>query len=91
VAPPVNRMRDGSLEPPPGRSEEQGDSTGDPIVGVVAHLNLGTFRRPAEIHVGILAATVLLFLATFGAMLSFTIAQTAVIRLRPMGPDSLRA
>ena len=129
-------------------SEEKGGYAGDPIAGLVANLNLGTFQRPAEIYVGILAATIL-FLATnagligvsrlvysmgihrqlpdrlrqlhpryrtpwigivvfgvvailitlpgqadflgnlyaFGAMLSFTIAHLAVLRLRVSKPD----
>ena len=46
-----------------GLSEEEGGYAGDPIAGVVANLNLGAFQTPAEIYVGILAATIL-FLAT---------------------------
>jgi len=131
-----------------GLSEEQGGYAGDPIAGVVANLNLGAFQTPAEIYVGILAATIL-FLATnagligvsrlvysmgihrqlpdrlrqlhpkyrtpwigillfgflailitlpgqaaflgnlyaFGAMLSFTIAHSAIIKLRIQRPD----
>ena len=131
-----------------GLSEEDGGFAGDPIAGVVANLNLGAFQTPAEIYVGILAATIL-FLATnagligvsrlvysmgihrqlpdrlrqlhpkfrtpwigillfgflailitlpgeaaflgnlyaFGAMLSFTIAHSAIIRLRISRPD----
>src|SRR4051812_9810386 len=124
---------------------------GDPVLGLVSNLNLGVLQRPAEIYVGILAATIL-FLATnagligvsrlvysmgihrqlpdrlrqlhpkyrtpwigilvfgaiailitlpgqatflgnlyaFGAMLSFTIAHLAVIRLRIAKPDLVR-
>src|SRR3954464_6833449 len=131
-----------------GLPEEKGGYAGDPIAGVVSHLNLGALQRPAEIYVGILAATIL-FLATnagligvsrlvysmgihrqlpdrlrrlhprfrtpwigivafgvvailitlpgqaeflgylyaFGAMLSFTIAHSAVIRLRFAHPE----
>lgn len=131
-----------------GLSEEEGGYAGDPIAGVVANLNLGPLQTPAEIYVGILAATIL-FLATnagligvsrlvysmgihrqlpdrlrqlhpkyrtpwigillfgfiailitlpgqadflvnlyaFGAMLSFTIAHSAIIRLRLKRPD----
>src|SRR3954471_7405482 len=131
-----------------GLPEEQGGYAGDPIAGLVANLNLGPVQRPAEIYVGILAATIL-FLATnagligvsrlvysmgihrqmpdrlrqlhpkyrtpwigiivfgviailitlpgkaeflgylyaFGAMLSFTIAHSAVIRLRIVHPE----
>lgn len=131
-----------------GLSEEEGGYAGDPIAGVVANLDLGPLQTPAEIYVGILAATIL-FLATnagligvsrlvysmgihrqlpdrlrrlhpkyrtpwigillfgflailitlpgqadflgnlyaFGAMLSFTIAHSAIIRLRIARPD----
>ncbi len=131
-----------------GLPEDQGGYAGDPIAGLVANLNLGPVQRPAEIYVGILAATIL-FLATnagligvsrlvysmgihrqlpdrlrqlhpkyrtpwigiivfgviailitlpgqaeflgylyaFGAMLSFTIAHSAIIRLRIARPD----
>jgi APA family basic amino acid/polyamine antiporter len=123
----------------------------DPVLGVVKNINLGSLQRPAEIYVGILAATIL-FIATnagvigvsrltysmgqhrqlperlralhpkyrtpyiaiivfgiiaiitiipgqanflgkmyaFGAMLSFTIAHLAVIKLRAKEPDRER-
>jgi APA family basic amino acid/polyamine antiporter len=151
VALPVERQADGTYSTLLGLTEEQGGFAGDPIAGVVANLNLGMFQRPAEIYVGILAATIL-FLATnagligvsrlvysmgihrqlpdqlrqlhpkyrtpwigilvfgvvaiiitlpgkaaflgnlyaFGAMLSFTIAHLAVIRLRITKPDVVR-
>ena len=60
VEPPAGRRRTRTLL---GLTEEQGGYAGDPIAGVVANLNLGVFQRPAEIYVGILAATIL-FLAT---------------------------
>ena len=131
-----------------GLPEDQGGYAGDPIAGVVATSTSGCSSAPAEIYVGILAATIL-FLATnagligvsrlvysmgihrqlpdrlrqlhpryrtpwigilvfgvvailitlpgqadflgylyaFGAMLSFTIAHLAVIRLRITKPD----
>src|SRR3954469_1631815 len=40
-----------------GLPEDEGGYAGDPIAGLVAHLNLGPVQRPAEIYVGILAAT----------------------------------
>src|SRR3954447_26376092 len=148
VALPVQRQPDGTYSTLLGLPEEKGGYSGDPIAGVVSHLNLGPLQRPAEIYVGILAATIL-FLATnagligvsrlvysmgihrqlpdrlrrlhphyrtpwigiivfgivailitlpgkadflgylyaFGAMLSFTIAHSAVIRLRLTRPD----
>jgi basic amino acid/polyamine antiporter, APA family len=132
-------------------SEENGGYAGDPILGVVANMDLGGLQHPAEIYVGILAATIL-FIATnagligvsrlsysmgqyrqlpeglrqlhprfrtpyvaivtfgavacltilpgqaeflgtvyaFGAMLSFTIAHAALVRLRMKYPDAER-
>jgi APA family basic amino acid/polyamine antiporter len=148
VALPVEQAADGTYYTLLGLSEEEGGYAGDPIAGLVANLELGAFQTPAEIYVGILAATIL-FLATnagligvsrlvysmgihrqlpdrlrrlhpryrtpwigiivfgvaailitlpgqatflgnlyaFGAMLSFTIAHLALIRLRVARPD----
>jgi APA family basic amino acid/polyamine antiporter len=134
-----------------GLSEEKGGYAGDPVLGVVKNIDLGSMQHAAEIYVGILAATILI-LATnagligvsrltysmgqyrqlpdklrtlhpkfrtpyiaillfgaiacvtmipgqadflgqmyaFGAMLSFTIAHLAVIRLRMKDPDAKR-
>jgi len=134
-----------------GVSEEEGGYAGDPILGVVKQLDLGFFQGPAELYVGLLAATILLiatnagiigvsrlvysmgihrqvpdrlrqlhpkygtpwigivlfgfvacltllpgqadflgYMYAFGAMLSFTIAHAAVIRLRMIAPDRER-
>jgi basic amino acid/polyamine antiporter, APA family len=148
---PVVRTADGSYQTLLGVSEEQGGYAGDPILGVVKQLDLGALQQPAEIYVGLLAATIL-FIATnagiigvsrlvysmglhrqvpdvlrqlhprfhtpwigilvfggiacvtlipgqadflgnmyaFGAMLSFSIAHLAVIRLRITRPDARR-
>jgi APA family basic amino acid/polyamine antiporter len=134
-----------------GVPEEKGGFAGDPVLGIVKHLNLGPLQHAGEIYVGLLAATIL-FIATnagiigvsrlvysmglhrqlpdqlrqlhpkyrtpwigiilfggiacltlipgqavflgnmyaFGAMLSFTIAHLAVIRLRIKDPDRER-
>jgi basic amino acid/polyamine antiporter, APA family len=131
-----------------GLPEDEGGFAGDPILGVVKSIDLGFLQAPAELYVGLLAATIL-FLATnagiigvsrlvysmgvyrqlpdrmrqlhpkfgtpwvgilvfgvaailillpgeatflgnlyaFGAMLSFTIAHIAVIRLRIVAPE----
>jgi basic amino acid/polyamine antiporter, APA family len=45
------------------QSEDEGGFAGDPILGVVQNIDLGGLQRPAEIYVGILAATIL-FIAT---------------------------
>src|SRR4051812_14103667 len=134
-----------------GVSEEKGGYAGDPILGVVKQLDLGFFQQPAEVYVGLLAATILLIatnagiigvsrlvysmgihrqvpdrlrqlhpkfgtpwigiivfaviacitllpgqatflgnMYAFGAMLSFTIAHAAVVRLRLVQPDRER-
>jgi APA family basic amino acid/polyamine antiporter len=134
-----------------GLDEAHGGFAGDPVLGIVKHLNLGALQHAGEIYVGLLAATIL-FIATnagiigvsrlvysmglhrqvpdglrrlhpkyrtpwigiivfgaiacvtlipgqatflgnmyaFGAMLSFTIAHAAVIRLRIKDPDRPR-
>jgi APA family basic amino acid/polyamine antiporter len=134
-----------------GVSEDKGGFAGDPILGVVKQLDLGLFQQPAEVYVGLLAATILLIatnagiigvsrlvysmgihrqvpdrlrqlhpkfgtpwigiivfaviacitllpgqadflgnMYAFGAMLSFTIAHAAVVRLRLTQPDRER-
>jgi APA family basic amino acid/polyamine antiporter len=134
-----------------GTTELAGKYAGDPILGIVNNLHLGSLQHAAEVYVGILAATIL-FIATnagligvsrltysmgqyrqvpeglrklhpkyrtpyiailvfgfiacltilpgqadflgqvyaFGAMLSFTIAHLAVIKLRRSQPDQAR-
>ena len=46
-----------------GLPEDQGGFAGDPVLGVVKAMNLGFLQTPAEIYVGLLAATIL-FIAT---------------------------
>src|SRR5215218_2323426 len=149
---PVTRAEDGSYQTLLGMPENEGGFAGDPILGVVQQLDLGFLQAPAEVYVGLLAATIL-FIATnagligvsrlvysmglhrqlpdrlrqlhprygtpwigilifgviscvtlipgqadflgnmyaFGAMLSFSIAHAAVIRLRTKDPDRKRA
>jgi APA family basic amino acid/polyamine antiporter len=131
-----------------GVTEDKGGYAGDPILGVVKQLDLGIFQQPAQVYVGMLAATILLIatnagiigvsrlvysmgihrqvpdrlrqlhpkfgtpwigiivfaviacitllpgqadflgnMYAFGAMLSFTIAHAAVVRLRLARPD----
>jgi basic amino acid/polyamine antiporter, APA family len=134
-----------------GLAEDKGGYAGDPILGVVKQIHLGALQGPAELYVGLLAATIL-FIATnagiigvsrlvysmglhrqvpdrlrqlhprygtpwigillfgaiaclamipgeaeflgniyaFGAMLSFTMAHAAVVRLRFKEPDRKR-
>ena len=46
-----------------GLPEDEGGFAGDPVLGVVKHMDLGFLQTPAEIYVGLLAATIL-FIAT---------------------------
>jgi APA family basic amino acid/polyamine antiporter len=148
---PVTQGADGTYTTQLGLSEEEGGFAGDPVLGVVKHFDLGFLQGPAEIYVGVLAATILVIASNagiigvsrlvysmgihrqmpdqlrrlhpkygtpyigimifgavaciavipgkaaflgnmyaFGAMLSFTIAHLAVIRLRLAKPDARR-
>jgi APA family basic amino acid/polyamine antiporter len=148
---PVHRGPDGHYTTLLGTSEAHGGFAGDPVLGIVKHLNLGPLQSGGEIYVGLLAATILFIAANagiigvsrlvysmslhrqvpdqlgrlhprfgtpwigillfgaiacltiipgkaeflgnmyaFGAMLSFTIAHLAVIRLRTKYPDQER-
>jgi APA family basic amino acid/polyamine antiporter len=148
---PVHQDASGKYVTQLGLPEDQGGFSGDPVLGVVKHFDLGFLQGPAEIYVGILAATILLIASNagiigvsrlvysmgihrqmpdrmrqlhpkygtpyigiiifgaiaciavipgkadflgnmyaFGAMLSFTIAHLAVIRLRLASPDARR-
>jgi APA family basic amino acid/polyamine antiporter len=148
---PVTKGPDGTYTTQLGLPEDQGGFAGDPVLGVVKHFDLGFLQGPAEIYVGVLAATILVIASNagiigvsrlvysmgihrqmpdqlrrlhpkygtpyigimifgaiaclavipgkadflgnmyaFGAMLSFTIAHLAVIRLRLAKPDARR-
>mgnify|MGYP002623019573 CR=1 FL=1 len=148
---PVERTADGAYRTLLGVGQEDGGYAGDPVLGVVRHLELGPLQHAAEAYVALLAATILLIAANagilgvsrlvysmgihrqvpdglrrlhprhgtpwvgilvfaavaclavipgeaaflgnvyaFGAMLSFTIAHVAVIRLRRTMPDAPR-
>ena len=146
------KLVDGEYQTLLGLPEEEGGAAGDPVLGVVRAMDLGVLQQPAELYVGLLAATIL-FLATnagligisrlvysmgihrqlpdglrrlhpryrtpwigiivfsgvailvtlpgeakflgsvysFGALLSFTMAHAAVVRLRMTKPDFPRA
>ena len=71
-----------------GLPEDQGGYAGDPIAGLVANLNLGPIQRPAEIYVGILAATIL-FLATNAGLIGVSRLVYSMGIHRQM-PDRLR-
>jgi basic amino acid/polyamine antiporter, APA family len=50
------------------KPKEEGGYADDPILGVVENMDLGSLQGPAEIYVGILAATIL-FIATNAGMI----------------------
>jgi basic amino acid/polyamine antiporter, APA family len=60
---PVEKTADGSYSTLLGVPEDEGGFAGDPVLGVVKHLDLGFLQQPGEIYVGLLAATIL-FIAT---------------------------
>ena len=63
---PVHRDASGHYVTLLGLSEEKGGFAGDPVLGVVKHFNLGFLQHPAELYVGILAATILLIASNAG-------------------------
>jgi APA family basic amino acid/polyamine antiporter len=60
---PVERTASGDYQTLLGVPEDKGGFAGDPVLGVVEHMNLGFLQQAAEIYVGLLAATIL-FIAT---------------------------
>jgi basic amino acid/polyamine antiporter, APA family len=60
---PVRQSPSGDYQTLLGLTEEKGGFAGDPILGVVKQLHFGFLQQPAEIYVGLLAATIL-FIAT---------------------------
>ncbi|HET6551172.1 MAG TPA: APC family permease, partial [Solirubrobacter sp.] len=54
-----------------GVPEEEGGSAGDPVLGVVRAMDLGPLQQPAELYVGLLAATIL-FLATNAGLIGIS-------------------
>src|SRR3954453_10603294 len=63
---PVQQDASGTYYTLLGRTEEQGGFAGDPVLGVVKHLDLGSLQYAAEIYVGLLAATILFIAANAG-------------------------
>src|SRR4051794_4058565 len=60
---PVTQNADGSYQTLLGLPEDQGGYAGDPVLGVVKSMDLGFLQQPAQVYVGMLAATIL-FIAT---------------------------
>ena len=71
-----------------GLPEEEGGFAGDPILGVVKSMDLGPLQQPAEIYVGLLAATIL-FLATNAGIIGVSRLVYSMGIHRQM-PDGLR-
>jgi APA family basic amino acid/polyamine antiporter len=49
-----------------GLSEDKGGYAGDPVLGIVKNIDLGALQHPAEIYVGVLAATILILATNAG-------------------------
>jgi basic amino acid/polyamine antiporter, APA family len=70
-------------------SKEEGGYADDPILGVVANLDLGALQGAAEIYVGVLAATIL-FIATNAGLLGVSRLTYSMGQHRQL-PEGLRA
>jgi basic amino acid/polyamine antiporter, APA family len=70
-------------------SKEDGGYADDPILGVVANLDLGALQGAAEIYVGVLAATIL-FIATNAGMIGVSRLTYSMGQYRQL-PEGLRA
>ncbi len=71
-----------------GNTALAGQYAGDPILGIVANLDLGSLQRPAEIYVGILAATIL-FIATNAGLIGVSRLTYSMGQYRQL-PEKLR-
>ena len=69
-------------------SKEDGGYADDPILGVVENLDLGSLQHPAEIYVGILAATIL-FIATNAGLIGVSRLTYSMGQYRQL-PERLR-
>jgi APA family basic amino acid/polyamine antiporter len=70
-------------------SKEDGGYADDPVLGVVANLDLGALQGAAEIYVGLLAATIL-FIATNAGLLGVSRLTYSMGQHRQL-PEGLRA
>jgi basic amino acid/polyamine antiporter, APA family len=71
------------------QSKEEGGYADDPILGVVANMDLGALQGAAEIYVGVLAATIL-FIATNAGMIGVSRLTYSMGQYRQL-PEGLRA
>jgi APA family basic amino acid/polyamine antiporter len=85
---PVNQRSDGTYYTLLGLPEEEGGFAGDPILGLVKHIDLGPLQNAGEIYVGLLAATIL-FLATNAGIIGVSRLVYSMGIHRQM-PDGLR-
>jgi basic amino acid/polyamine antiporter, APA family len=69
--------------------KEQGGFADDPILGVVRNIDLGGLQTPAEIYVGVLAATIL-FIATNAGLIGVSRLTYSMGQYRQL-PERLRA
>ena len=69
--------------------KEEGGYADDPVLGVVQNMDLGSLEHPAEIYVGILAATIL-FIATNAGILGVSRLSYSMGQHRQL-PELLRA
>ena len=69
--------------------KEEGGYADDPILGVVANLDLGPLQGAAEVYVGVLAATIL-FIATNAGMIGVSRLTYSMGQHRQL-PEQLRA
>ena len=71
-----------------GKTELAGKYAGDPVLGVVENMHLGFLQHPAEIYVGILAATIL-FIATNAGLIGVSRLTYSMGQYRQL-PERLR-
>jgi len=71
-----------------GKTQLATTYAGDPVLGVVKNINLGVFARPAEVYVGILAATIL-FIATNAGLIGVSRLTYSMGQHRQL-PEKLR-
>jgi len=70
------------------QSKEEGGFADDPILGVVRNIDLGALQVPAEIYVGVLAATIL-FIATNAGLIGVSRLTYSMGQYRQL-PERLR-
>src|SRR3954464_9240471 len=85
---PVQQNAQGEYFTPLGLPEDQGGFAGDPVLGVVKNLDFGFLQGPAEVYVGLLAATIL-FIATNAGIIGVS-RLTYSMGLHRQMPDRLR-